>query len=118
MKFRRADIVTIQWTVEGFGRSTSVAAKETGHAALTQSKGGELALYMVDPDPRAGHYFDETATELAKFCGIGDAERSIQLFRVLAEANRKRTEERLKSLGFSVAPGRPEDGPDIGTFYL
>ncbi|KAK1827305.1 hypothetical protein QBC39DRAFT_314938 [Podospora conica] len=114
MKFLRADVVTIQWTVEGFGKRISVAAKEAGHAALTQSR-GELALYMVDPDPRAGHYFDETATQLAKFCGIEDAERSIQLFQVLSEANRKRTEERLKSLGYNFFPGRPEDGPDIGT---
>ena len=118
MKFRRADIVTIRWTVEAFGRSTSVAGKETGRAALTKSKGGELALYMVDPDPRSGHYFDETATELAKFCGIGGPEHSIRLLRVLAEPNRQRTEERLEALGYDFGPGRPDDGPEYGTFSL
>jgi len=110
--------VTIRWTVEGFGRRTSVAAKEAGHAALTISEGGELALYMVDPDPRSGHYFDETAMELARFCGIGDAVHSIRLLRALAEPNRKRTEERLESHGYEFAPGRPEDGPDTGKFSL
>jgi hypothetical protein len=118
IKFRRADSVAIQWTVEAFGKRTSVAAKETGYAALTKSRGGEVALYMVDPDPGSGHYYDETAAELAKFCGIRDPDQTFLLRRVLADANRKRTEEQLESLGYEFAPGRPEDGPDIGTFYL
>ena len=114
MKFRRADVVKIQWTVEGFGKRITVPTKDAGHAALTENQ-GELALYMVDPDPKTGLYFDETATEIAKFCGIEDAERSIQLFQVLKEPNRKQTERRLRALGFIFAPGRPEDGHHIGT---
>lgn len=112
-QFIRVERIITRWDVTHRDSRTSSVDAKAGRAAYSVQN-GKLQLYMVAPHPTVGHYFDETAVALAKFCGIKDSECIIQLHSALRLPDRKFTEENLKAQGFAVDPASLEDGPDIG----